>query len=102
MTALVCCLMLGFWCFNCTPVHHPLAPSPTDCAQLPGLSHPSTHPFQMYTKLRPGVREFLTHASRYFQLWIHTNGALGGPGCGLSSSRRTGAGIAVPSAWASP
>lgn len=29
----------------------------------------------MYTKLRPGVREFLTQASRYFQLWIHTNGA---------------------------
>jgi RNA polymerase II C-terminal domain phosphatase-like 3/4 len=29
---------------------------------------------RMYTKLRPGVREFLAQASQYFQLWIHTNG----------------------------
>lgn len=78
MTALLRCLMLGFWCFSCTCVHRPPALGPTDCAKLPGLNHPSTHLFQMYTKLRPGVREFLTHASRYFQLWIHTNGALRG------------------------
>ena len=29
---------------------------------------------QMWTKLRPGVRQFLQRASQYFQLWIHTNG----------------------------
>ena len=29
---------------------------------------------QMWTKLRPGVREFLAKASRYYQMWIHTNG----------------------------
>ena len=28
----------------------------------------------MWTKLRPGVREFLTAAAQYFELWIHTNG----------------------------
>lgn len=30
---------------------------------------------QMWTKLRPGVREFLSQASQSFELWIHTNGA---------------------------
>ena len=29
---------------------------------------------QMYTKLRPGVREFLRRAAEKFELWIHTNG----------------------------
>lgn len=28
----------------------------------------------MWTKLRPGVHEFLRQASHYYQLWIHTNG----------------------------
>jgi hypothetical protein len=28
----------------------------------------------MWTKLRPGVREFLQRASEKFELWIHTNG----------------------------
>jgi hypothetical protein len=29
---------------------------------------------QMYTKLRPGVREFLSRTATKFELWIHTNG----------------------------
>jgi len=29
---------------------------------------------QMYTKLRPGVREFLRRTAEKFELWIHTNG----------------------------
>ncbi|KAK9805165.1 hypothetical protein WJX72_003091 [[Myrmecia] bisecta] len=29
---------------------------------------------QMWTKLRPGVREFLQQAAQFFELWIHTNG----------------------------
>jgi TFIIF-interacting CTD phosphatase-like protein len=29
---------------------------------------------QMYTKLRPGVREFLRKAAPHWELWIHTNG----------------------------
>jgi TFIIF-interacting CTD phosphatase-like protein len=29
----------------------------------------------MWTKLRPGVHSFLLGAARYYQLWIHTNGA---------------------------
>ncbi len=28
----------------------------------------------MWTKLRPGVREFLAAAAQSFELWIHTNG----------------------------
>lgn len=28
----------------------------------------------MWTKLRPGVREFLSSADEFFELWIHTNG----------------------------
>lgn len=28
----------------------------------------------MWTKLRPGVRQFLEKAHQYFELWIHTNG----------------------------
>jgi RNA polymerase II C-terminal domain phosphatase-like 3/4 len=31
---------------------------------------------QMYTKLRPGVREFLRRTAEKFELWIHTNGNL--------------------------
>lgn len=37
--------------------------------QLHRLDH-----IQMWTKLRPGVRDFLTQAKEYFELWIHTNG----------------------------
>lgn len=40
---------------------------PADAAAAPAR-------LQMWTKLRPGVREFLARASQYFQLWIHTNG----------------------------
>lgn len=29
---------------------------------------------KMWTKLRPGVREFLEQAAYHFELWIHTNG----------------------------
>lgn len=29
---------------------------------------------QMYTKLRPGIREFLRRTAEKFELWIHTNG----------------------------
>ena len=29
---------------------------------------------QMWTKLRPAVRQFLYAASQQFELWIHTNG----------------------------
>lgn len=36
--------------------------------RLPALS--------MWTKLRPGVREFLRQAQELFELWIHTNGNL--------------------------
>lgn len=28
----------------------------------------------MWTKLRPGIREFLAAAAQSFELWIHTNG----------------------------
>lgn len=28
----------------------------------------------MWTKLRPGVRRFLTAAAPHYELWIHTNG----------------------------
>ncbi len=35
---------------------------------------PACSPGQMWTKLRPAVREFLQRASSLFQLWIHTNG----------------------------
>ena len=28
----------------------------------------------MWTKLRPGIREFLSAAAQSFELWIHTNG----------------------------
>lgn len=37
---------------------------------------------QMWTKLRPAVRDFLQRASSLFQLWIHTNGG------GRSAGRR--------------
>jgi len=30
--------------------------------------------FQMFTKLRPGVRRFLKRTSELFQLWVYTNG----------------------------
>ena len=33
---------------------------------------------QMYTKLRPGVREFLRRTAEKFELWIHTNGTSSG------------------------
>lgn len=33
----------------------------------------------MWTKLRPGVREFLSSADEFFELWIHTNGNRCGP-----------------------
>lgn len=29
---------------------------------------------QMWTKLRPAVRQFLATAHEHFELWIHTNG----------------------------
>lgn len=29
---------------------------------------------QMWTKLRPGVRQFLQTAAQHYELWIHTNG----------------------------
>ena len=29
---------------------------------------------QMWTKLRPAVRQFLETAHEHFELWIHTNG----------------------------
>lgn len=48
------------------PIFIPRSLTPPRCA---------APPLQMFTKLRPGVREFLAHAARHFQLWIHTNGA---------------------------
>ncbi len=30
----------------------------------------------MWTKLRPGVRQFLKKAAQSYELWIHTNGVL--------------------------
>lgn len=30
---------------------------------------------QMWTKLRPGVQDFLARAADCFELWIHTNGS---------------------------
>lgn len=30
---------------------------------------------QMYTKLRPGARQFLQKAAPHWELWIHTNGS---------------------------
>lgn len=34
----------------------------------------------MWTKLRPGAREFLEAAAELFELWIHTNGTRCGGG----------------------
>ena len=33
---------------------------------------------QMWTKLRPNVRQFLQTAAQFYELWIHTNGAVQG------------------------
>ncbi len=42
---------------------------PTERRSLFRLDH-----IQMYTKLRPSVREFLRRAAPLWDLWIHTNG----------------------------
>lgn len=38
------------------------------------LHSPHKCTVQMFTKLRPGVRDFLRQASEKFEMWIHTNG----------------------------
>ena len=52
------------------------------CMELPRARRSSPAPlhytspstFQMYTKLRPGVRRLLAACAPSFEMWIHTNG----------------------------
>lgn len=52
-----------------------VAPCPPLAARLTSPLAGRRWCLQMWTKLRPGVHSFLLGAARYYQLWIHTNGA---------------------------
>lgn len=61
-----------------TTVPNPIPiPIPPADPNLPPPSLFEIPEFHMWTKLRPGVREFLEASSRLFQLAVYTNGERG-------------------------